>query len=53
MLISVDFWKSMYGYAMDSWTRVNIVRSCPVRLPAAHDWNTTSASRLVIIKALN
>ena len=21
MLISVDFWKSMHGFAMDSWTR--------------------------------
>ena len=21
MMIFVDFWKSLYGYAMDSWTR--------------------------------
>jgi len=24
MLISVDFWKSMPGFAMDSWTRVDL-----------------------------
>jgi len=25
MLISVDFWKSMYGYAMDSRTWVDVL----------------------------
>ena len=29
MLISVDFWKSMHGFAMDSWTR-DVLRHLPL-----------------------